>query len=418
MRFTIDGPTTIQGSITVAGAKNEALKLLAAAVLTDDPVEIRRIPEIEDIHRMIEVLRALGVSVDMRDGVCTVAAASVRTGELPAALIGKIRAGLVLLGPLLTRFGRVLLPIPGGDAIGRRPIDLFVDGFRAFGATVDERPDAVEFRADGLRAARYVFPIVSVTGTEALLLLAVRVPGTSVIENAAMEPEISALAEFLVSCGARITGIGTPRLEITGVARIGGGTVTCIPDRIEAGTFAAFAAACGGTLEIRACAPDHLAVPLKILTAMGARVEADRAAGTLRIAVDRPLRSVAFRTHEYPGLATDLQPPFTVAMTQADGLVLVHETIYEGRLFYTDKLNRMGANIVLCDPHRCMVAGPTELHGTALESPDIRAGMALVIAAAAASGRSTIENVYQIDRGFERIDERLRGIGVRISRET
>jgi UDP-N-acetylglucosamine 1-carboxyvinyltransferase len=416
MRFVIDGPTTLQGTIAVAGAKNEALKLLAAAVLVDQPVRIARVPAIEDIHRMVEILRTIGCTVTEDGGMCTVDASTCRTSELPPALVGKLRAGLVLLAPLLHRFGSVTLPMPGGDAIGRRPIDLFVDGFRAFGIAVDERADAVAFRADQLHAARYVFPIVSVTGTEALLLLAVRISGVSVIENAAMEPEVAALAEFLVTCGARISGIGTPTLTITGVHRLSGGSVTCIPDRIETGAFAALVAACGGSIEIRDCAPQHLAVPLKLLTAMGAEVTTDDQAGILRIAVATSLRAVAFRTHEFPGFPTDLQPPFTVAMTQARGLALVHETIYEGRLFFVDKLNTMGANIVLCDPHRCLVEGPKRLHGTTLESPDIRAGIALIIAAACAEGQSTIENVYQIDRGFEHLEQRLQGIGVRIRR--
>ncbi|MDP3771008.1 MAG: UDP-N-acetylglucosamine 1-carboxyvinyltransferase [bacterium] len=417
MRFTIDGPTTIHGSISVTGAKNEALKLLAAALLADAPVRIDRVPEIEDVHRMVEILEQMGVTVSRTPGSLLVDGTTCRTAELPGELVPKLRACLVLLAPLLMRFRTATLPWPGGCAIGRRPIDLFLEGFSAFGITVEELDGAYRFQARNLHAARYVFPVVSVTGTETLLLLAVRTSGTSVIENAAMEPEIPALAEFLNACGARITGAGTPTITIQGVEHLTGGSVACIPDRIEAGTFAALVAACGGSLEIRDCAPAHLAVPLRLLATMGATVEADDAAGVLRISRERPLRAVPFRTHEYPGFATDLQPPFTVAMTQAIGVALVHETIYEGRLFYVDKLNKMGANIILCDPHRCIVDGPRTLRGTALESPDIRAGIALLIAAAAAEGRSTIENVYQIDRGFERIEERLRGIGVRIQRE-
>jgi UDP-N-acetylglucosamine 1-carboxyvinyltransferase len=417
MRFTIDGPTTIHGSISVSGAKNEALKLLAAALLADGPVRIDRIPDIEDVRRMLEILERIGTTVTRSSGSCVIDGTTCRTSVLPAELVPKLRAVLVLLGSLLARFRSATLPWPGGCAIGRRPIDLFLEGFQTFGITVTERDGAYEFRVDNLHAARYVFPVVSVTGTETLLLLAVRTPGTSVIENAAMEPEIPALASFLNACGARIHGAGTPTITITGVDRLSGGDITCIPDRIETGTFAALVAACGGELEIRDCAPAHVAVPLQLLAAMGATVEADDATGVLCIRATPPLRAMGFRTHEYPGFATDLQPPFTVAMTQGAGLALVHETIYEGRLFYVDKLNKMGANVILCDPHRCIVEGPRRLHGTSLESPDIRAGIALLIAAACAEGRSTIENVYQIDRGFEKIEERLRGIGVRIKRE-
>lgn len=417
MRFTINGPTTIHGSISVSGAKNEALKLLAAALLCDAPVRINRVPDIEDVHRMVEILERIGCGITREPGAYVVDGTTCRTAELPGDLATKLRASLVLLAPLLVRFRSATLPWPGGCTIGRRPIDLFLEGFSTFGVTVEEVEGAYRFRADQLHASRYVFPVVSVTGTETLLLLAARTPGTSIIENAAMEPEIPALAAFLNACGARITGAGTPTITIQGVDRLSGGQVTCIPDRIETGTFAALVAACGGTLEIRDCAPGNVAVPIQLVGAMGARIEADEAAGVLRVAVERPLRAVPVRTHEYPGFATDLQPPFTVALTQATGLSLVHETIYEGRLFYVDKLNKMGANVILCDPHRCLVEGPRTLRGTSLESPDIRAGIALLIAAAAAHGRSTIDNVYQIDRGFERIEERLQGIGVNIRRE-
>jgi len=418
MRFVIDGPTTISGSISVSGAKNEALKLLAAALLADALVRIDRVPDIEDVHRMVEILEQIGVTVSRGPGTLTVDGTTCRTSELPAALVPKLRACLVLLAPLLVRFRSATLPWPGGCAIGRRPIDLFLEGFEAFGVTMEELDGAYRFQAANLHAARYVFPVVSVTGTETLLLLATRTPGASVIENAAMEPEIPALAAFLNACGARITGAGTPTITILGVDRLSGGSVTCIPDRIETGAFAALVAACGGELEIRDCAPAHVAVPLKLLAGMGATIDADDAAGVLHVRADPPLRAVPFRTHEFPGFATDLQPPFTVALTQAIGVALVHETIYEGRLFYIDKLVKMGAAITLCDPHRCIVEGPRRLHGTSLESPDIRAGIALLIAAACAHGRSTIENVYQIDRGFERIEERLRGVGVKIRRES
>ncbi|MBI4142384.1 UDP-N-acetylglucosamine 1-carboxyvinyltransferase [Candidatus Uhrbacteria bacterium] len=417
MRFIVNGPTTIHGTISVRGAKNAALPLLAAGLALDAPVTITRVPAIEDVARMVEIMERLGAVVSRgADGTLQVNAAALRSGDLPADLTGKLRACTILLGPLLARFGRAVLPQPGGCTIGQRPIDLFVDGFRAFGIEVTEEGDVTRFVGTP-HAARYVFPVVSVTGTETLLLLAARTPGESAIENAAMEPEIPALAAFLNGCGARIEGAGTPTIRITGVDHLTSGTVACIPDRIETVAFAALVAACGGDLEITECAPAHVAVPLKLLTAMGAEVVADSVAGTIHIRATPPLRAVAIRTHEYPGLATDAQPPLTVALTQAQGVALVHETIYEGRLLFVDKLNKMGANIILCDPHRCIVDGPRRLHGTTLESPDIRAGIALLIAAACAHGRSTIANAYQIDRGFANIEERLRSIGVDIRRE-
>lgn len=417
MRFLIEGPTTIHGSITVSGAKNAALPLIASALVLDASLVIERVPAIEDVRRMLEIASAIGVRVQNDDNwSVTLDGQSCTTAELPPEITAKMRASLMFLGPLLARFGTATLPQPGGCAIGRRPIDLFLDGFRTFGFEAVEEEARTRFRGRA-RAARYVFPFVSVSGTETLLLLAVRTPGISVLENVALEPEVTDLARFLVASGAQITGIGTPTLTITGVERLTGGRVACIPDRIETVAFAALVAACGGDLEITGCDPAHIAVPLRVLTTMGAEVAADSAAGTIRIRATPPLRAVAIRTHEYPGLATDAQPPFTVALTQAQGVALVHETIYEGRLFFVDKLNKMGASIILCDPHRCIVEGPRILHGTTLESPDIRAGIALLIAAAAAQGRSTVENIYQIDRGFEKIEERLRAIGVRIRRE-
>lgn len=416
MRFVIDGPTTIHGTISVAGAKNEALKLFAAALLCDAPVTIRRVPAIEDVQRMAEMVTALGAGVESRPGEYTVDASSLHTADLPADIMARVRAGLVCIGPLLHRFGTVTLPLPGGDAIGRRPIDFFIRGFRAFGVDVQEQADRVTFRMRTPTTTRFTFPLVSVTGTEALVLFAARIPGTTVIENAAREPEIIALAEFLNACGARIAGAGTPTMTITGVERLTGGDVTCIPDRIETGTFAALVAACGGSLEIRDCAPAQLCAALAVLEDMGLRVDRDDAAGILRVSRDHELRGVGFQTDGYPGIATDLQSPLTVAMTQARGLALVHETIFEGRLFFVDKLLKMGASAILCDPHRCVIEGPRKLRGTALESPDVRAGIALLIAAACAEGRSTIENIYQIDRGYEKIEERLRIIGVNIQR--
>ncbi|MDO8425168.1 MAG: UDP-N-acetylglucosamine 1-carboxyvinyltransferase [bacterium] len=414
--FIVTGPSAIHGTVAVGGAKNEALKLFAAALLSDGPVTIRRVPDIEDVRHMAEIVRALGATVTAGPHEYTIDAATLRNAELPAERMGKLRAGLVMIGPLLHRFGTLTLPLPGGDAIGRRPIDFFIQGFRAFGVQVEEEADAVRFTARALAPAHFVFPFVSVTGTEALMLFAVRVPGTTILENVAMEPEVVALGEFLNACGARITGLGTPTMRVVGVDRLSGGEVACIPDRVEAVTFAALTASCGGSLTITGCDPAHLQVPIAFLRSMGAAIDADAATGSMHIRVDGPLRAMPLRTHEYPGMATDFQPPLTVALTQAHGVALVHETIYEGRLFYIDRLNKMGANIILCDPHRCVVEGPRPLAAATLGSPDIRAGIALVIAAAAAQGVSTIHNVSQIDRGFEQIEQRLRAIGVDIRR--
>lgn len=415
MRFLIHGGKKLNGTLTVSGAKNAALPFMAAALLTDKPVTLRRVPAIEDVARMGEIIRGLGAPVtSARDHEYIISAKKFTTTALDATLSPKIRASVLLLGPLLIREGSVTLPYPGGCAIGSRPIDLFINGYRKLGATVEEKESAIQFSAKKLRGARFTFPIVSVTGTEALMLTATRVPGETVLENAAMEPEIIALAEFLNSCGAKITGAGTPMIRIMGVSQLRGGSATMIPDRIEAGAFLALAAATRSDLTIKNCDPSHLAIPLLMLERMGVKVETSK--DSLRIRPAERIESKDLTTHEYPGFPTDLQAPFVVLMTQAHGKALIHETIFNGRLFFTEKLVRMGAKITLADPHRAIIEGPTKLRGTTLESPDIRAGLALVIAGLVARGKTTIENIYQIDRGYEKIEERLRAVGADIKR--
>lgn len=413
--FVITGGKRLSGEIGVSGAKNAALKFMAAALLADGPVELRNVPEIEDIHRLVEILREIGVSVKQSlPHQYTIDAAALRTSELPSALAPKIRASLLLIGPLLVRLGRATLPRPGGCAIGKRPIDFFEHGFRKLGALVSEGEDAHVFKAKKLKGTTFVFPLPSVTGTEAMMMTATRVPGTTTLVNAAMEPEIVALAEFLNQCGARISGVGTSVISIEGVARLSGGEATMIPDRIEAGSFAALAAATGSDITIIGCNPAHLDVPLLTLEKVGVRF--DVAGDHIRIKPSRNLQAVNITTHEYPGFPTDLQAPFTVLLTQAHGVSRIHETIFEGRLYYTESLKQMGANVVLANQHTAVVEGPAKLRGKTLESPDIRAGLALVIAALTAKGKSTIANAYQIDRGYERIEERLRTLGADIAR--
>lgn len=415
MKFEIHGGKPLKGEIRVSGAKNAALPLIAASLLTEEEVRLARVPVIEDVQRMVEIVRGLGVSIEARgDHQYTIQAQNVKSTALDAALSPKIRASVLLIGPLLVRAGAVTLPYPGGCAIGSRPIDLFISGFKKFGAEVVEGDDAIVFKAKKLAGASFVFPVVSVTGTEALMMFAARVPGESMLTNAAMEPEVVALAEFLNACGAKITGAGTPILRIMGVKRLTGGAATMIPDRIEAGAFAALAAATKSDLIIRDCDPAHLAIPILTLQRIGVPVEVGK--DFLHIRPTVKLEAKDLITHEYPGFPTDLQAPYVVLMTQAHGKALIHETIFDGRLFFTEKLNKMGAKITLADPHRAIVEGPAQLRGTTLESPDIRAGLALVIAGLVARGKTTIQNIYQIDRGYEKIEERLRAIGADIKR--
>lgn len=418
-QFIITGGKKLKGTVEIGGAKNSVLKILPAAILCDGPVVIENIPLIEDMRRMVELLKFLGSRVEETGfkRIC-IDARPTNSSIVHENIAKRLRSSIVLTGPLLARFGRVAFPHPGGCVIGKRPIDLFLDGFRAFGAIVHENFSDTypTYMIEGkrLRGAEYVFQQVSVTGTECLMMAATRIHGKTILRNCAMEPEIRALADFLNRCGARIQGAGTHTIEIEGVEKLTGGTFTVLPDRIDAGSFAILAAATGSTIAITKCVPEHVATVLQTLRSMGVGVETD--ADTIRVYPARRLLSHDIKTHEYPGFPTDLQAPFTVLATQAEGESLVHETVYEGRLFYTESLNRMGAKIHMFDPHRISVHGATELHGHTLESPDLRAGLAFVIAALVAKGTTTIGDIYSIERGYEDIEGRLQALGADIKR--
>ncbi|MDZ4229515.1 MAG: UDP-N-acetylglucosamine 1-carboxyvinyltransferase [Candidatus Veblenbacteria bacterium] len=414
--FIIEGGQRLAGELPVAGAKNLALKAIAAALLSPETMRLSNVPEIEDVKRQLEILTRLGAEVSHPEhGVYTISTAPVRSGAMPRELVNKLRASTVLTGPLLARFGKVELSHPGGCKIGRRPIDLFLRGFQALGAEVKEVPGkAYQLRAKRLRGGRIVFPKVSVTGTETMMLAAVLAEGKTELVNAALEPEIGELAVYLNAHGARISGAGTPLITIEGVAEIGAGSFVMMPDRIEAGTFIMLALATASSVTITRCEPKHLEVPLALWRDMGAEFELGPASVTVGKA--RALQAVDVKTHEYPGFVTDLQSSMTVLLTQAQGHSLVHETIFEGRLFFADILNQMGADITLCDPHRVIIQGPTPLEGRTIEAPDARAGLALLTAALAAKGTSTIKNIYPIDRGYERLEERLLALGAHIQR--
>ena len=417
-QFMVEGGHPLAGEIPVMGAKNLALKAIAATLLSAEPSRLENVPEIEDVKHQFEILSTVGAEVTkVERGTYEVRTQGVRSGLLPRELVNKLRASIVLTGPLLARFGEVELSHPGGCKIGRRPIDLFLQGFRALGAEVEEHSgQAYRLRARRLRGARVVFPVVSVTAAETMLLAAVLAEGTTELVNAPLEPEIPALAAYLNAHGARISGAGTPTVTVEGVPALGAGTFRMLPDRIEAGTFVTMALATASEVTITGCEPRHLEVPLAILRAMGANLEVSER--SIMVRLGPRLRAVNVTTHEYPGFVTDLQSSMTVLLTQATGNSLVHETIFEGRLFFIDSLNQMGADVTLCDPHRAIVHGPTRLEGRTIETPDARAGLALLTAALAASGRSTIKNIYPIDRGYERLDERLRALGARIERQT
>jgi UDP-N-acetylglucosamine 1-carboxyvinyltransferase len=417
-KFIINGGKTLSGKIAVSGAKNSALKIIPAALLSSETLTIKNLPMIEDVERSFEVLTDLGAKINRHGNEAEINTSDLNSIELNAKMANKFRGSIMFVGPMLARFKEVKFPHPGGCVIGAggRPIDLFLDGYRAVGAKIEEVSGKFyHIKADKLQGAEYFFPLVSVTATESMMMTATLIPGTTTLKNCAMEPEITALADYLNSQGAKIKGAGTPTMVIEGQEKISAGTFTVIPDRIETGSFVIMAAAANANLEITNCTPEHIMTLLQILKKIGV----DFSLGLDWIKINsgkRPLSAQDIRTHEYPGFATDLQAPYVVLMTQAQGTALIHETIYDRRLIWTDMLSQMGANITMCDPHRVVVQGPTKLYGKRLMSPDLRAGIALVIAGLIAEGTTEIDNIYQIDRGYEKLEERLRGLGADITR--
>jgi len=414
-RFIIKGGKKLSGEIKVNGAKNAALKVLAACLLTDKEWTISNVPQIEDIFRLIELLK--GIGVDIRNGskgVYSLKAKNVHSSLLNADIAKKLKGSILMTGPLLARFGEAFLFQSGGCVIGQRPRDIFLEGFKAFGAKIEEDEKICRLTVKKLKGTKFIFPLISVTATETMILTAVLAEGKTFLSNAACEPEIAFLADFLNKRGAKIKGAGTPFIEINGVKSLNGGRCKILPDRIEAGSFVILGAAVNSPIKVAGIEPNHLDVLWFLLKKAGVNLEIGK--DFVKIKPSLKIKAVDLKTHEYPGFPTDLQAPFTVLMTQAKGVSLIHETIFEGRLFYTDALNQMGAKIIMCDPHRVIVQGPSKLYGIHLISPDIRAGIALVIASLAAQGESIIENIYQIDRGYEKIEKRLQKIGANIKR--
>ena len=417
-RFVVEGLAghkKLRGTIAVKGAKNAALKALAATVLFEDTVPFENLPDIEDVKRMQELLAGL------------LAPSEVEGPVLKKDIAERLRASIVLTGPTLARYGTVTVPFPGGCVLGERPIDLFLEGFRAMGATVKEQDDlfvisgsSTSLGAGKLRGAKIFFPSVSVTATETLMLAAVLADGQTMLQNAAMEPEIGALIEYLNLCGADIAGAGTPTITINGTGgtllRAQGRAYITPPDRIETGSFVILAALAGDEVTITDCEPRHVDALLVLMRRAGVTVEVGNNFITIKQGPTL-LKSVSVRTHEYPGFPTDLQAPMAVFLTQCQGEATILETIFDGRFRYADDLVRMGATITVMNPHKILIKGPTPLTRKELESPDLRGGLAYLIAATVAEGTSTIDNAYLIDRGYEHIEERLQKLGLNIQRE-
>ena len=422
-KFIIEGGVPLSGTVIPAGNKNGALPILAAALLTEEPVTIRNVPAIADTATMIDLLEALGLSVDRQgDGVVVLCAAGVRAGVVDRELSERIRASFLLAGPLLSRFGTATMPPPGGDVIGRRRLDPHLDAFRSLGAVVEHGRDIVITAPNGLVAADILMDEPSVMGTENALLAAALTPGTTVIRNAASEPHCQDLARMLIAMGSEVEGIGSNVLTVTGKETLSGCDYTIAPDHIEIGSFMALAGVTGGEMLIKDVVADDLRMIRMVFERLGLKSELRGldifVPGGQELVIQDDWGGYQPKVEDgpWPAFPADLTSIALALATQASGSVIIHEKMFENRLFFTDKLQAMGAAITICDPHRALVVGPRQLRGERLESPDIRAGMAMLIAALCADGTTTIGNIRQIDRGYERIDERLRELGAKIER--
>jgi len=414
-KFLIQGGVPLEGRIAVSGAKNSALPALAACLLTGEPVTLDRIPPVRDVQTMQKLLAHAGARVESHGGRVTVIAADIAHAEAPYELVKTMRASSLVLGPLVGRCGKARVSLPGGCAIGSRPINLHVAALECLGARLRQEHGYIEADAPhGLRGAEVHFDRITVTGTEDLMMAAVLAQGETVIDNAAREPEVVDLAGLLTKMGAHIEGAGTSTIRIRGVTRLHGASHTIIPDRIEAGTFLIAGAITRGDLLVTDCAPDHLQALIAKLHQAGAEV-AEAGPSAVSVRARGRLKSVDVTTEEYPGFATDLQAQFMALMTRSEGISIVTETIFENRFMHAQELARMGANIRV-EGRQAMVAGPTPLSGAQVIASDLRASASLVLAGLAAQGETVVDRVYHIDRGYEKIESKLRGVGARIQR--
>jgi UDP-N-acetylglucosamine 1-carboxyvinyltransferase len=424
-KFIIKGGYPLHGEVTPSGNKNAALPLMAACLLTEEPVILHNLPEIRDVQTMRDLLSSLGIDIEsLGNHSWKFQAKSVRPADLDPDICKRIRASILLAGPMVARAGELMLPPPGGDVIGRRRVDTHILAIRSLGALAEyDRPNKTfNFKANHLTGADILLDEASVTATENAIMAAVTAHGTTVLRNAASEPHIQELCDFLNQLGAQIDNIGSNTLHIHGVSKLHGGEFNIGPDYLEVVSFIGAAVVTHGSIRIRKAGRQYLGMIRLVLGRLGVSWEDDGEDivipehQDLTIEPDLGDAIPEISVMPWPSFPTDLMSIAIVITTQSKGSVLFHDWMYPSRMYFTDKLVSMGAHIVLCDPHRCIVQGPTTLNGEKLESPDIRAGMALVIAALAAEGQSTIRNVGQIDRGYERIDEKLRDLGAQIER--
>ncbi|HEY9230355.1 MAG TPA: UDP-N-acetylglucosamine 1-carboxyvinyltransferase [Gemmatimonadaceae bacterium] len=422
LQFVVQGGHKLSGSIRPSGNKNAALPIVCAALLTEHPVVLENVPRIRDVETLVELIASSGVDVSWTArNTLRIHAKTVKSASLDPALCKKIRASILLAGPLLARCGEIELPPPGGDVIGRRRVDTHFLALEQLGATFD-LSDSFHLSTPGLRGADVFLDEPSVTGTENALMAAVAATGTTVLRNAASEPHVQDLCHFLVALGAEIDGIGTNKLTINGARPLGGATYTIGPDHIEVGSFIGLAAVTSSEIRIVDAGVEHLRSTLMGFARLGVSCRIDGSDLIVPAEQEKVIQSdlgghvPKLEDQPWPAFPADTMSIALVTATQCKGLILIHEKMFESRLFFVDKLVTMGAKIVLCDPHRALVYGPSRLRGGSVESPDIRAGMAMLLAALCAEGESTINNVGQIERGYERIDERLRALGARVER--
>jgi UDP-N-acetylglucosamine 1-carboxyvinyltransferase len=415
-KLLIRGGRKLEGTVTISGAKNAALPELCASLLTAEKVTLSNVPRLQDVSTAMKLLRSLGVAVDRDDAkpdVITLNAGALTSREAAYDLVKTMRASILVLGPLLARFGEARVSLPGGCAIGSRPVDQHIKGLQAMGAEIVVEHGYIVARAARLKGARITTDMVTVTGTENLLMAATLAEGETILENAAQEPEIPDLAEMLIGMGAKIEGHGTSRIRIEGVDRLRGVSHTVIPDRIETGTFLCAVAAAGGDVRLQRVDARHLETVIEKLREAGATIEAG--ADWIRVKSDGRLKAVSFRTSEYPAFPTDMQAQFMTLNCIGDGTAVVTETIFENRFMHVNELVRLGAKIEI-DGHTAVVHGVEKLSGATVMATDLRASASLVIAGLVAEGDTVVDRIYHLDRGYDQMEAKLRGIGADIER--
>jgi UDP-N-acetylglucosamine 1-carboxyvinyltransferase len=413
-KLVIEGGQQLAGEITVSGAKNAALPILCASLLSAQPVQLANVPDLQDVRTMLKLLRLMGVDADTPGaGKVMLDASKVHTPVAPYELVKTMRASILVLGPLVARFGEAKVSLPGGCAIGARPVDQHIKGLQAMGAEINIEHGFIEARAKKLKGTRIITDMITVTGTENLLMAAVLAEGETVIENAAREPEVGDLAHLLVAMGAKIDGIGTDRLVIQGVDRLHGAEHTVLPDRIEAGTFLCAVAAAGGDVVLRNVRPQTLEAVIDKLRETGVTI--DEGDDWLRVRMHQRPKAVSFRTSEYPAFPTDMQAQFMALNVIADGASRVVETIFENRFMHVQELNRLGANITI-DGNTALVTGVDKLSGAKVMATDLRASASLVLAGLCAEGETLIDRIYHLDRGYDRMEVKLTSVGAKVRR--